>query len=157
MSFINCKIEIKIKCTKYCVLSVAGNESDVNNNDNANNIIFTIKNKKWYVLVVTLSARDNQKLSTLLSKGFERPVYWNEYKTKSGNKYTTNEHRHFIESNFVGVIRLFALVYANEGDNAKRFNAQKYYLPKGIVKNHNVIINGKNFYDQPIDSDITQY
>ena len=46
MSFINCKIEIKIKCTKYCVLSVAGNESDVNNNDNANNINFTIKNKK---------------------------------------------------------------------------------------------------------------
>ena len=26
--------------------------------------------------------------------------------------------------------------------------------PKGIIKNYNVIINGKNFYDQPIDSSI---
>ena len=26
--------------------------------------------------------------------------------------------------------------------------------PKGIIKNYNVIINGKNFYDQPIDSGI---
>ena len=58
------------------------------------------------------------------------------------------------------------LVYANKGDNAKRFNAQKYYLIKGIIDNHNVInicyynyniINGKNFYDQAIDSDIKPY
>ena len=33
-------------------------------------------------------------------------------------------------------------------------NAQKYYLPKDIVKNDNIIINRKNFYDQAIDSDI---
>ena len=26
-----------------------------------------------------------------------------------------------------------------------RFNARKYYLRKGIIKNYNVIINGKNF------------
>ena len=30
---------------------------------------------------MTLSARDNQKLSKLLRKGFEKSVYWNEYKT----------------------------------------------------------------------------
>ena len=56
----------------------------------ANNIIFTIKDTKLDVPVVTLSARDNQKLSKLLSKVFERSVYWNEYKTKSENKNTTN-------------------------------------------------------------------
>ena len=28
---------------------------------------------------------------------------------------------------------------------------------KGIIKNYNVIINGKNFYDQAIDSDIKWY
>ena len=61
MPFINCKVELKLKWTKYCVLSVAGNVNDINNNDNANNIIFTIKDLKFYVPVVTLSARDNQK------------------------------------------------------------------------------------------------
>ena len=62
-----------------------------NGNDGYNNIVFTIKDTKLYVPVVTLSARDNQKLSKLLSKGSERLVYWNEYKTKSENKNTTNE------------------------------------------------------------------
>ena len=33
---------------------------------------------------------------------------------------------------------------------------QRYYLSKGIIGN-NVIINGKNFYDQVIDSDVKRY
>ena len=49
------------------------------------------------------------------------------------------------------------LVYTNQGDNAKRLNAQKYYLSKGIIENYNVIINEKNFYDQAVDSDIKRY
>ena len=58
-------------------------------NTNANpNIIFTIKDTKLHVPVVTLSARQNKKLSKLLSKRFERSNYWNEYKTKSENKNT---------------------------------------------------------------------
>ena len=28
---------------------------------------------------------------------------------------------------------------------------------QGIIKNYHVIINGKNFYDQAVDSDIKQY
>ena len=68
--------------TKYCVLSAAGNEND---NDRDDDVIFTIKDTKFHVSVVTLSARDNQKVSKLLSKGFERSVYWNEYKIKSDN------------------------------------------------------------------------
>ena len=65
------------------------------------------------------------------------------YKTKNDTKKTTNEFRYFLESNFVRVNRLFVLVYANYSNNANRFNAWKYYSPKGIIKNHNVIINGK--------------
>ena len=116
-------------------------------------IILFLQDTKLYVHVVTLSVRDNQKLSKLLSKGFERSAYWNEYKTKSENKNTTNEYRYFIKSNFAGVInRLFVLFYTNEANNAKRFNLENL-----IYQNYNVIINGKNFYDQPVDSDIKQY
>ena len=39
-----------------------------NVNANPNNNIFTIKDKKLYVPVVTLSARDSKKLSKLLRK-----------------------------------------------------------------------------------------
>ena len=74
------------------VLSADGAD---NNNANSNNIIFTIKGKKLYVPVVNISTKDNQKLSKLLSIGFERSVYWNRWKTKSENKNTTNEYRKF--------------------------------------------------------------
>ena len=63
-------------------------------------LFFLLKDTKLYVPVVTLSAKDNQKLSKLLSKGSERSVYWNEYKTKSDNKDIVNECRYFLELNF---------------------------------------------------------
>ena len=44
-------------------------------------------------------------------------------------------------------------VYSNQHTNAKRFKYRRYYLPKRIIDNCNIIINGKNFYDQPIYSD----
>ena len=39
-------------------------------------LFFFIKDTKLFVPVVTLSAKDNQKLSKLLSKGLERSAYW---------------------------------------------------------------------------------
>ena len=56
---IDCKVELKLKWTKYCILSQAGT---YNANANGNNIIFTIRDTKLYVPVVTLSPRDDQKL-----------------------------------------------------------------------------------------------
>ena len=85
MPLINCKLEWKVERTKYCVSPEAANKNETNNNNNNNNNIFTIKGTKLYVPVVTLSARDYQKLSKLLYKGFERSIYWNEYKTKGEN------------------------------------------------------------------------
>ena len=140
---VDCKVELKLKWTKYFALHVAGNGNNINEGANANNFIFTIKDTKLYVPLVILSAKDNQKVSKLLSKGFERSVYWNEYKTKSDNKNTTNKFRYFLESNFVGVNTLFVLVYSNHDNNVKRFKAKRYYLPKGIIKKYNVIINEK--------------
>ena len=52
---------------------------------------------------------------------------------------------------------MLVLIYPNSDNNSKRYKVISYYLPKGIVKNYNVIINGKNLYDQPIDSDIKRY
>ena len=78
-------------------------------------------------------------------------------KQKVRIKIRQNKYRYFFESNFVGVNRLFVLVYTNEDNNAKRFKIRIYYLPKGIIKNYNDIINGKNFYGHAIDSDIKRY
>ena len=55
MRLINCKIELKLKWTKHCVLVGDGGVD----NDSANSdIIFTVKDTKLYVPLVTLSAKD---------------------------------------------------------------------------------------------------
>ena len=131
MPLINCKVELKFKCKRQCVLAASGVDN-VNANDN--NFFFTIKDTKLYVPVVTLSAKDSQKLSEPLSKGFERSLYWNEYKTESENKNTTNEYRYFLKSNFV-------LVYSNQEKNSKMYKGKIYYLKKGFIKNYNITIN----------------
>ena len=72
MPIINCTVELNRKWGNHCVLSAAGADNVA---ANSNRIIFTIKDTKLYVPVVTLSIKDNQKLSELLTKGFERSVY----------------------------------------------------------------------------------
>ena len=55
---------------------------------------------------------------------------------------------------FQGVNRLFVLPFENEND---RTSHSTYYLPKVEIKDYNVMINGKNFFDQPINSDHKTY
>ena len=121
-------------------MSEAGSE---NANTNSNNIIFIIEERKLYVTVATLLAKDNYKLSKLLAKDLNDQFNWNECKTKSENQNTTNEYKYFLELNFFRVNRLFVWVYSKQGDNFKRFKIWRYYLPKKVIDNYNVIINGK--------------
>ena len=144
---INCKVDLKLKWKQYFFLAPAGNN---NTNDNGDNIILNIKDIKLYVPVVTLSAKGNQKLSKLLSKILERSVYWNEYNTKSENKNTTNEHSSFLESNFVGVNKLFDLIYLNQDDNSKRYKAKRYYFQKVLSKIITSSSTAKTFLTNPL-------
>ena len=52
---------------------------------------------------------------------------------------------------------MFVLNSTNEDGNAKRSNARRYYLSKGVTDNSNVIIDGKIFYDQLIDSNVKRF
>ena len=70
LPLINCK-NLNGQSIVFCL-------QNADDNDNVINIIFIIEDTKLYDPVVNLSARDNQKLSKLLSKGFERSVYWNK-------------------------------------------------------------------------------
>ena len=71
MPLIKCKVELSLKWIENCVLTTTAN---------ANKTTFEITDAKLYIPIVTLSAEDNAKLSKLLSEGFKRTIYWNEYK-----------------------------------------------------------------------------
>ena len=57
-----------------------------------------------YIPVVTLNTENNNKLSGLLSKGFERSVIGNEYKSKIGTVNATandnNSKRTTLDTSF---------------------------------------------------------
>ena len=65
MPLIDCKVKLKIKWTKYCLLPAASTD---NTNAIPNKIIFTIKDTNSYSPFVTLPARGNQNCQNFLQK-----------------------------------------------------------------------------------------
>ena len=123
---------------------------------------FKITNTKLYIPIVTLSSKDNVKLVKLLEEGFKRPVYWNEYQIKIETKNVDNNNltRFLLEASFQGVRRLFVHAFDNTDNSAKKVERNshtKYFLPKVNITNYNVLIDGKNFYDQLINDLVKIY
>ena len=56
---------------------------------------------------------------------------------------------YLINPSFEGVNRLFVLAFENEND---RTSQSTHYLPKVEFKDYNVVIDGRNFFDQPRNS-----
>ena len=75
MPLINCKIKLNLTWKKECVLS-----------NQAGDAVFIINDRKMYVPVVTLSKEDNKDFIEQQNKGFQRSIYWNEYKIKKINE-----------------------------------------------------------------------
>ena len=115
---INCKVELFLEQTENCLLSGGENINDAGAVANAGTAAtFKITDAKLYVPIVTLSVEDNAKLSNLLSKGFERSVYWNEYNVLSERNYNANAViRDLIDSSCPGINRLFIFAYAQNAE-----------------------------------------
>ena len=154
MPLINCKIELSLKWIENCMLTTA------------NTATFKITDAKLYVPIATLSSEGNVKLSKLLSEGFKRSIYWNEYKVipnKIVEIAVNNEEkyiRELLDSSWQGVKRLFVLAYNNTNNDNNQVSVdsyKKYFLPRVKIENYNIEIDGRNFYDQPINDSIKKY
>ena len=112
-----------------------------------------------YVPVVTLSKEDNKDFIEQQNKKFQRSIYWNEYKTKEINENADANGFKYInlDPSFQGVNRLFVMAYNRENGQPTRNGQRKHYLPRIDLEKYNVIIDGRNFYDNPIESDIEKY
>ena len=121
-----------------------------------------ITNIELYVPIVALSNKDNVKLVKLLEERFERPVSWNEYqrKVKSRNLDNDNLTRFHLDSYFQGVRRFIVLAFDNADNSTKKVERNSHakdFLPRVNITNYNVLIDGRNFYDQPINDQIKKY
>ena len=92
-----------------------------------------------------------------MTEGFKRSVYWNEYKVIPEERYGANGNiRKLIDSSWQGINRLFILAYLND-TNSTVNSHRKYFLLRVEIKNYHIKIDGRNFYDQPINDLIKQY
>ena len=148
MPLINCKIKLNLTWKKECVLSTA--------DDNA---VFIINDSKLYFPVVTLSKEDNKDFIEQQNEGFQTSIYWNEYKTKEINEDPdANVFKYInLDPSFQVVNRLFVMACNRVDGQPTRNGQRKYYLPRISLNKYNVIIDGRNFYDNPIESDIEKY
>ena len=116
-----------------------------------------------YVPVVTLNTEDNNKLNQLLDTEVKRKVYWNEYKSKIETigqlLNNINYKRTLLDAKIPGVNRLFVMSFNNNAGNNQvlRNGHRKYFLPKVDIRDYNVLIDGRNFYDQNISDDFKKY
>ena len=63
------------------------------------------------------------------------------------NQTKNNNLNYMTDPSFTEVNRLFVLSFENENN---RTSFSKYYAPKVQIKDFNVLINGKGFFDMPI-------
>ena len=125
----------------------------------AGEAVFIINDTKLYVPVVALSREDNKGFIEQQNKGFQRSIYWNEYKTKEINEDAdANVFKSInLDPSFQVVNRLFVMAYNRVDDKPTRNGQRKYYLPRINLNKYSVTIDGRNFYDNPIESDIKKY
>ena len=148
MPLTNCKIKLNLTWKKECVLS-----------NQAGAAVFLINDTKMYVPIVTLSKEDNKDFIEQKNKGFQRSICWNEYKTKELTENADDNVFKYInlDPSFQGVNRLFVMAYNRENGQPSGYGQRKYYLPRIDLEKHNVIIDGRSFNDNPIESDIEKY
>ena len=146
MPLIKCEVELILIWSANCVIIYT---------DVANQVpTFIITETNLYVPVVTLSTQENGKLLPQLKSSFKRTISWNKYLPKPELIPQNPNLNRLIEPSFQGVNRLFVLAFEDDG---QRISNRRHYIPDVEIKDYNVMIDGKNFFEQPVKNDKVAY
>ena len=168
ISLMNCEVELILTWFGNCVLidkltrdANYGADPIVGKIDNPKNATFQITDTKFYVQVVTLSKGNNRKLLKKLKSGFERTIKWKKYRSQMSVQSNNKNLNYLIDPTFTNNNWLFVLSFERieEGDanNDYRNYFSNYYVPNIQVKDINVLIDGKSFFDLPIKNEKETY
>ena len=105
---------------------------------------FKLTDTKLCVPVLTLSAKNDDKLLEQLKIGFKRTIKWNKYRPDVSNQTKNDNLNYLIDPIFTNMNRLFDLSFGNESD---RTSFSKYYVPKIEIKDFSVLVDGKSFFE----------
>ena len=87
-----------------------------------------------------------------LASGFKRIIKQNKYQSKITIQVANPYLDYLIDPSFQGVNRLFVLSFEN---NTNRAVHTKYL--RTVEKRDNIMIDGQNFFDQPVKNNLTKY
>ena len=146
MPLINCQIYLILTWSNRCFII----DNPIDNQEPT----FTTPDTKLYVTVVSLSTQDNAKLFEQLKSGFKRTINWNKYEPKVTVEQPNQYLDFLINPSFHGVNTLS--VWSFE-DNDGRRSYITYYLPLVEIKDYKVVIDGQNFFDEPVKNNLIPY
>ena len=110
-----------------------------------------------HVPVVALSKENDTKLFEQLKSGFKRTIKWNKYRSQMIIQPKNNNLNYLMDRTFRYFNILFVLLFARTILGDKRDSFSHYYLPNVEIKDSNVLIYGKGFFDLLIKNEEATY
>ena len=149
---INCEVELISTWSKNCVLAYMTVRAAQNNNPAIvapTGSEFKIRDTKLHLPVVSLSKANDIKLLEQLKSGFKRTIKWDKYRSQMTIQPQNNLNC-LIDPTFTNVNRLFVLSISRNNNTDNRDSFPHYYVPNIEIKDFNVLIDGKSFFDLPV-------
>ena len=120
-------------------------------------LTFEITDTKQYVPVVTLSKENGTKLLEQLKSGFKNTIKWHKYRSQITIESKNNNLNYLIHPPFTNVNRLFVLPFTRTDTRDYRYAFSNYYVPNAEIKDFNVLIDRKSFFDLPVKNEEEAY
>ena len=141
MSLVNCELNLILTWSADFVIVSANNANQ--------GATYAINETKLYVAAVTLSTQYNVKLLQL-----KRTIKWKKITSKLELLRQNRNWNDLVESSFQGINRPFVLSFEID---AQRISSKRYCIPNVEIKVYDVVIDGNNFFEQPINNDKITY
>ena len=155
---INCEVGLILTWSKDCALAdmtVRAAQGDNPALVAPTGLEFQITDTKLYIPVVTLSKENGIKLLDQLKLGFKRTIKWNKCRSQMTMQRKNNNLNYLIDPTFTNINRLFVLSFTR--NNAGDRDSVSHYGPNGEINDANVLIDGKRFFDLPVNNDEEAY
>ena len=121
---------------------------------NPKNATFQIKYTEMSVPIVDLSKENDKKLLEQWKSWFKK---WNKYRSQMTIQSNNNNLDYLTDPTFTKVNRLFLLSFQRNAEGDRRGSFYHYYVTNVEIKDFNVLIDGKSFFDLPVKSEEEAY
>ena len=114
--------------------------------------LFQINNVKLYVLVVTLSIKENIKDLENLKQGFRWTISWNKYNSETRTEPESNNLDCTTDPTFKNINILFVLPFRNADHDPTRSCKilQEYYMVLVEIEGFKTLIDNKLDFHHPL-------